>query len=277
MSAKRDEFHINITMHRDAYCFQWPKQPNFSARLNKCQLHQGCNGCQSVVALSYNTNSEQEAMKWKNIAMAVLKDKNTKTEYGRRKGQGIIQINEETGIFNLMQQTNVSQQLRNLIDNISNKAVLQQKNNENKNDDNKIDDNKNDEFEDIYVGNIHEMGNGNNSHMWTMFVSIDKNKLIAPKTVKYVKYSLHPTFNPSNITLKDIPFKLSRIGWGIFQIGITIVFYDKCKRKDLICTHMLDFEYPVTMTYVGNREGDQTKNYNSVEDVCHSNNLKNFK
>jgi len=44
------------------------------------------------------------------------------------------------------------------------------------------------------------------------------------RVVEKVEFRLHPTFQPSKITVRKAPFELQRIGWGVFEIGIKVHF-----------------------------------------------------
>mmetsp|Transcript_29405 Transcript_29405/g.40627 ORF Transcript_29405/g.40627 Transcript_29405/m.40627 type:complete len:553 (+) Transcript_29405:96-1754(+) len=40
--------------------------------------------------------------------------------------------------------------------------------------------------------------------------------------IRSVVFDLHPTFCPSSVEVTQPPFSLSRVGWGVFEIGITV-------------------------------------------------------
>ena len=57
-----------------------------------------------------------------------------------------------------------------------------------------------------------------------------------------IQFKLHSSFHNPLITISNSPFKVSRIGWGIFEIPIKI-FWKKflnCPPTEL--THTLSFE-----------------------------------
>ena len=136
----------------------------------------------------------------------------------------------------------------------------QQNNDDMKNNDDN--DNNDDELknekEDIFVGNMHELDGKeeDNKHIWTMFVSNDKDKLNVTDTIESVIYDLHPTFRPSQVTVKDAPFLLVRRGWGYFDVGVTIKFKKETNREDIQCSHGLDFNHDVTMTHIHDDENE---------------------
>ena len=56
-----------------------------------------------------------------------------------------------------------------------------------------------------------------NQHSWTVFLKTADEGL-SEKIIEKVVFGLHPTFYPPLISVKDTPFELTRIGWGIFEI-----------------------------------------------------------
>ena len=86
---------------------------------------------------------------------------------------------------------------------------------------------------------------GNDQWEWTVFVQGPSNVL---KEIESVEYGLHPTFSPSDVKVTDtsnqkMPFFLTRIGWGVFEIRIKVTFRD---GRTLRLTHMLKFVAPDT-------------------------------
>ena len=131
------------------------------------------------------------------------------------------------------------------------------------------------EVEDIFVGNMHELKRNeeNNKHLWTMFVSTKKNNLVSSRDIDQVIYNLHPTFNPSRIIVKDAPYLLKRLGWGYFEIGITIKFKKNANRKDIKCKHLLNFDHGVTIKKIYDGKGS---NHDDKDTIYHSDNIKKF-
>ena len=86
---------------------------------------------------------------------------------------------------------------------------------------------------------------GNDRWEWTVFVKG------APGTIKEiqsVEYQLHSTFTPSVVTVTQtsnpqMPFGLTRNGWGVFEVRIKVTFRDGRTTR---LTHMLRFEPPDT-------------------------------
>ena len=101
----------------------------------------------------------------------------------------------------------------------------------------------------VYIGNRHEMLNRDqnvsrtildfhvewrcsnrspisllqqgNIHLWTSFVQMDKSA-DERHSISHVYIDLHPTFRPSKIVLWEPPFEVRRLGWGIFNIRVTV-------------------------------------------------------
>ncbi len=122
---------------------------------------------------------------------------------------------------------------------------------------------------DFYLGNLHklETTRSRNKHRWTMFISTSKTKLIPPKTIKRVRYYLHPTFSPPEKTVYESPFYLRRLGWGTFIVEAKIIFEDKYKRNDCFASHYLSFGSYASITQINldqnERDGliTKTKDY----------------
>merc|ERR1712048_1413490 len=96
----------------------------------------------------------------------------------------------------------------------------------------------------LYIGNICEEldAQQRNRYKWTMFLSASKERLVPPRTVKKVTYSLHPTFRQSECPKRKSPFFLPRRGWGTFDVDAKIEFKTKYRRKFIRVSHMLDFD-----------------------------------
>ena len=67
---------------------------------------------------------------------------------------------------------------------------------------------------------------------WSL--SVESNDL----PIAEVHFSLHETFNPSEIVLNAAPFKICRTGWGTFVVPIRVVFVD---YSFVEFAHELDF------------------------------------
>lgn len=74
----------------------------------------------------------------------------------------------------------------------------------------------------ILTGNRHQLvgspSASGNEHDWTFFVRLSR-----PELVSYIRVNLHPTFRPPFLILRSPPFEVRRIGWGYFNIQVTVV------------------------------------------------------
>ena len=130
--------------------------------------------------------------------------------------------------------------------------------------------------EDLYIGNLHKQCeisyyHNKEAHNWTMFISSSKDKLVKPTSIKQVTYYLHETFRPSREIITKSPFTLKKRGWGWFLIKAKIEFLDEYNRKDLYCSHMLDFDHSVAMTHINKYNtmdtGKQMKGKDMINDM----------
>lgn len=101
----------------------------------------------------------------------------------------------------------------------------------------------------ILIGNRHRIERGAetaNTHDWTFFVRLSR-----PDIVEEVRVDLHPTFRPPRVTLREPPFEVRRLGWGVFTIDVKIVLKEPYswvvggengRQRDLALDWELDFE-----------------------------------
>jgi len=66
------------------------------------------------------------------------------------------------------------------------------------------------------------------------------------RCIKEVKFDLHPTFFPSVVKLSKRPFRLRRVGWGVFSVGITLTFLPQFNHPPVTLDHFLNFSDPLT-------------------------------
>ncbi|CAM4982371.1 unnamed protein product [Rotaria socialis] len=97
----------------------------------------------------------------------------------------------------------------------------------------------------LVIGNTHELISSDNDktkYKWTLFVELnnDDQDEIA-QYIKQVTMDLHPTFKPSQIILNKPPFRLTKTGWGVFRIKLTIEFHDQWKKSDFHTSWDLSF------------------------------------
>ena len=93
----------------------------------------------------------------------------------------------------------------------------------------------------LVIGNEYEeiksTGISGNGHKWKMFVRGQE----IDQFVDYVVYELHPTFQPSKVTVKTAPFELERSGWGTFTVVVKVYFKSALKKKPCRFEHDLTF------------------------------------
>eukprot|EP01084_Bolivina_argentea_P180854 312425_1 len=104
-------------------------------------------------------------------------------------------------------------------------------------------------YETLYIGNTQKAITpiSDQRSEWTVFITTSPNELVKPETIQCVTYYLHPTCSPSAITLAKSPFLLKGQGWGYFHVRVNIKFHQQCNRKDLFCSHLLNFDKPLTI------------------------------
>lgn len=61
------------------------------------------------------------------------------------------------------------------------------------------------------------------------------------KIIKRVTFKLHPTFTPNMIPVADTSFKITRVGWGAFNITMIVEFHDYLNIETMELDHYLDF------------------------------------
>ena len=99
----------------------------------------------------------------------------------------------------------------------------------------------------IEVGNEHAAvpaDRGNNAHQWTMFVKLPDGRDDArdlAELVDHVTYDLHPTFSPAQVRVTEAPFRVTRLGWGTFSVGVTVQWKKHVGHAPLRCKHTLSF------------------------------------
>ncbi|KAH7437973.1 hypothetical protein KP509_05G098900 [Ceratopteris richardii] len=80
------------------------------------------------------------------------------------------------------------------------------------------------------------------SHRWIVYVRSISNEDLGP-VIKRVIFTLHPSFpNPTRI-VDSPPFELTEVGWGEFEIGITMIFQSDAAEKPIELYHHLKL-YP---------------------------------
>ena len=77
-----------------------------------------------------------------------------------------------------------------------------------------------------------------NDSRWNLFFSIDNDPTLTMKFIKQVTYSLHPTYQPSTVTIYEAPFLIEKTGWGAFVVHCEVVLTDGNIYK---VAHLLEF------------------------------------
>ena len=110
------------------------------------------------------------------------------------------------------------------------------------------------------VGNRHELvknakklnskyagGQVENKHRWTVFFELAHPELkkLTYKLVDKVEFQLHETFRPPLRTFKvrdNSPIEYSTIGWGTFEVPITVFWKKSTGLSTATCEHVLSFD-----------------------------------
>lgn len=96
----------------------------------------------------------------------------------------------------------------------------------------------------ILIGNLHEYvpnAPGSNKHRWTFFVRAEDESVNLAHLIDHVVVFLHPTFHPSRIELTTPPYSFTRIGWGVFELHVRLVFRPSLQKDPAEVVHMLSF------------------------------------
>ncbi|UJR35033.1 hypothetical protein I4U23_027809 [Adineta vaga] len=99
----------------------------------------------------------------------------------------------------------------------------------------------------LIIGNTHQLlpcDYHHKQHEWSLFIKFENDEENPDEISEYIKQiqiHLHPTFSPSQIILDKPPFRLTRIGWGVFTVQISIEFQGKWNKSDLITNWFLSF------------------------------------
>eukprot|EP00727_Mastigamoeba_balamuthi_P006497 m51a1_g2468 putative transcriptional sir2 family protein (467) ;mRNA; r:36099-37602 len=101
----------------------------------------------------------------------------------------------------------------------------------------------------LLIGNTHEAVDPDH-HRWTAFVrpapEIATVDLWA--VISSVTFELHPTFTPSSVKVTKPPYEVTRIGWGTFDVTVTVAWRCKEWGESTTFVHTLDFEAPQSAT-----------------------------
>lgn len=122
-----------------------------------------------------------------------------------------------------------------------------------------------------------------NVHRWEFFVSMDCRE-DEERFIDHVTVQLHPTFSPPTVTLWEPPFRVRRVGWGVFYIRAVVHFRSQWQRPPLRIAWLLDFsghgamqDIDVTFTPPPvvdlTRSEDMDADMGAVVDLTHSGTL----
>ncbi|CAF0843770.1 unnamed protein product [Adineta steineri] len=117
----------------------------------------------------------------------------------------------------------------------------------------------------LIIGNTHQLLScdyNHKQHEWTLFIRFDNDdQNDIGQYIKQIQINLHPTFTPSQIILDKPPFRLTRIGWGVFTVHISIEFHAKWNKSDLVTNWFLSF------TNTGNHKVMEIGFQKSTDDI----------
>lgn len=80
----------------------------------------------------------------------------------------------------------------------------------------------------------------------TRKISLEAENISDKEIIKKVTYKLHPTFTPSSVFVDEAPFKISRIGWGAFNITMIVEFHNHLNIEKVELDHQLNFTKTVS-------------------------------
>ena len=98
---------------------------------------------------------------------------------------------------------------------------------------------------------------GGNKFEWTVFVrpgpgSGSTHRAPLSMKVKSVRFQLHESFPQPVVAIYKEPFEITRTGWGMFEVGIEIMYHNGVVQQ---LTHMLNFDDTMTQALVPFPEG----------------------
>ena len=96
----------------------------------------------------------------------------------------------------------------------------------------------------VIFGNDHKeiKGTGQNNHEWCVFVRLANKDEDISNYITKVTFELHPTFLDPIIVKTKAPFEHTAIGWGTFNIPITIKWNPGLGLEATKVEHMLSFD-----------------------------------
>mmetsp|Transcript_10536 Transcript_10536/g.43548 ORF Transcript_10536/g.43548 Transcript_10536/m.43548 type:complete len:211 (+) Transcript_10536:78-710(+) len=80
----------------------------------------------------------------------------------------------------------------------------------------------------------------NNSHKWTVYLrGAGGEDVDLSHVVSKVVFGLHPSFKQPQRVIESPPYEVTEMGWGEFEITITVHFHADANEKPLELTHAL--------------------------------------
>jgi len=76
------------------------------------------------------------------------------------------------------------------------------------------------------------------NNKWKMYVRGDD----VDSFIEKIEFVLHPSFQPSNVTVSAAPWELERVGWGFFIVHVTIHFKPDLNKLPCVFDHELFFD-----------------------------------
>jgi len=74
----------------------------------------------------------------------------------------------------------------------------------------------------------------------------DASAINMENVIKQVKFMLHPSFTPKDITIPTAPFKITRLGWAEFNVTMEVEFKDGLNMENMELDHYISFSKDLT-------------------------------
>jgi len=100
---------------------------------------------------------------------------------------------------------------------------------------------KRSDYPELLIGNTHKKQSSTsdqNSHHWELYVQPVDPSVHLDDHVTKIMFKLHPTFSRQKVVIDKAPYKISRIGWGTFTVGVKVYWKDGTKSN---FKHALNF------------------------------------
>jgi len=95
----------------------------------------------------------------------------------------------------------------------------------------------------LIVGNdcVNAPGGDKDWKKWTLYLHFEGDEQETGKFIEKVVVKLHETFRPPVLEFKKPPFEVSRVGWGVFEINMTLHFQSATKKHPMDISWYLSF------------------------------------